>query len=416
MMELISYAALLWALLERLVTWIPRYFTFAVAIYAILYFTTLALVAAVHRHWWRVAWFRRLLYWQLPLALLGIVFCALSRYHEVPWLWAVGMSLFSVFPLYCGAFLIAVLLVTPVVLGVSLYDRLRRGGTEGPSSSERRRFLSRGLAVVPALGAAGVSHGIYTSYTRTRMPTVPLRYPDLPADLEGLKILHLSDIHIGPYVQLADLEALLVRAAQAAPDLILITGDICDHNPDYLTALCLLESVPARLGAYASLGNHEYMRGIRGILQHFDQTAIPLLVDEGLSVPVGAATLYLGGVDDPRLLGSPASYAQLRHSVEKAVSASPSEAFTVLMSHRSQALDYAAPLGGTDLILAGHTHGFQFGLAGRSVFEPFFPQQYIWGHYEKGTTQLYTTAGVGHWLPFRFGCPPEAPIITLHRA
>ena len=53
----------------------------------------------------------------------------------------------------------------------------------------------RGLAVVPALGAAGVSHGIYTSYTRTRMPTVPLRYPDLPAELEGLKILHLSDIH-----------------------------------------------------------------------------------------------------------------------------------------------------------------------------------------------------------------------------
>ena len=102
--------------------------------------------------------------------------------------------------------------------------------------------------------------------------------------------------------------------------------------------------------------------------------------------------------------------------MEKAVSASPSDAFTVLLSHRSQALDYAAPLGGTDLILAGHTHGFQLGLAGRSFFEPFFPERYIWGHYEKGTTQLYTTAGVGHWLPFRFGCPPEAPIITLHRA
>ena len=415
-MELISYAALLWAWLERLVAAIPRFLIFATAAYVIIYCTTLALVAGVHRHWWRIAWFRRLFYWQFPLTLLGVMCCGLSRYHDVPWLWTVGTSLFSALTLYLGAFFIAALLVTPVVLGVSLYDRLRQEGTDEPSSVERRRFLSRGLAVVPALGTVGVSHGIYTSYTRTRMPTVPLRYPDLPAELEGLKILHLSDIHIGPYIQLADLEALLVRAAQAAPDLVVITGDICDHNPDYLATLRLLESVPTRFGTYASLGNHEYMRGIRRIRHYFDQTAIPLLVDEGLSVPVGAATLYLGGVDDPRFLRSPASYAQLRNSVEKAVSASPSDASTVLLSHRSQALDYAAPLGGTDLILAGHTHGFQLGVAGRSFFEPFFPERYIWGHYEKGTTQLYTTAGVGHWLPFRFGCPPEAPIITLHRA
>ena len=415
-MELISYAALLWAWLERLVAAIPRFLIFATAAYVIIYCTTLALVAGVHRHWWRIAWFRSLFYWQFPLTLLGVVCCVLSRYHDVPWLWTVGTSLFSALTLYLGAFFIAALLVTPVVLGVSLYDRLRQGETDEPSSVERRRFLSRGLAVVPALGTVGVSHGIYTSYTRTRMPTVPLRYPALPAELEGLKILHLSDIHIGPYIQLADLEALLVRTSQAAPDLVVITGDICDHNPEYLAALRLLESVPTRFGTYASLGNHEYMRGIRRIRRHFDQTAIPLLVDEGLSVPMGAATLYLGGVDDPRFLRSPASYAQLRSSVEKAVSASPSDAFTVLLSHRSQALDYAAPLGGTDLVLAGHTHGFQLGVAGRSFFEPFFPERYIWGHYEKGTTQLYTTAGVGHWLPFRFGCPPEAPIITLHRA
>ncbi len=407
-MELISHAALL----RDLAAAIPRFLIFATVVYVLLYFATLALVAGVHRHWWRVAWFRRLFYWQFPLTLLGMAFCVLSRYRDVPWLWTVGTSLFSALALYLGAFFIAALLLTPVVLGVLRYDRK----TEGPSSVERRRFLSRGLAVVPALGAVGVSHGIYTSYSRTRMPTVPLRYADLPAELAGLKILHLSDIHIGPYIRLADLEALLVRAAQAAPDLIVITGDICDHNPEYLATLRLLESVPARFGTYACLGNHEYMRGIRGIRRHFDRTAIPLLVDEGLAVPVGAATLYLGGVDDPRWLRSPASYAQLRHSVEQAVRSSPSDAFTVLLSHRSQALDYAAPLGHTDLILAGHTHGFQFGVAGRSFFEPFFPERYIWGRYEKGSTQLYTTAGVGHWLPFRFGCPPEAPIITLHRA
>ena len=407
-MEFVADVARLWA-------GIPRFLLFATAAYVVLYGTTLALVAGVHRHWWRVVWFRRLFYWQFPLALLGAALRILSRHFEMPWLWAVGTSLFAALALYLGAFFIAAVLLTPVVLGVSLYDRLRQGAEEEPSSLERRRFLGRGLAVVPALGAASISQGIYASQTGARLPTVPLYYPNLPAELEGLKILQISDIHIGPYIQLADLEALLARAAQAAPDLIAITGDICDHNPEYLAALRLLESVPTRLGTYASLGNHEYMRGIRRIRRHFDQTAIPLLVDEGLSVPVGAATLYVGGVDDPRFLRSPASYAQLGNSVEKAVRASPNDAFTVLLSHRSQALDYAAPTGGTDLILAGHTHGFQLGVAGRSFFEPFFPERYIWGHYAKGTTQLYTTAGVGHWLPFRFGCPPEAPIITLHR-
>ncbi|MCY4605727.1 MAG: hypothetical protein OXE49_15965, partial [Gemmatimonadetes bacterium] len=132
MMELISHAALLWTSFERLVAGIPRFLIFATAAYVILYFTTLALVAGVHRHWWRVAWFRRLFYWQFPLVLLGAVFRVLSRYYDVPWLWTVGTSLFSALTLYLGAFFIAALLMTPVVLGVLLYDRLRQGGAEEP--------------------------------------------------------------------------------------------------------------------------------------------------------------------------------------------------------------------------------------------------------------------------------------------
>ena len=69
-MELISYAALLWAWLERLVAAIPRFLIFATAAYVIIYCTTLALVAGVHRHWWRIAWFRSLFYWQFPLTFI----------------------------------------------------------------------------------------------------------------------------------------------------------------------------------------------------------------------------------------------------------------------------------------------------------------------------------------------------------
>ncbi len=393
-----------------------RYTLYLTTFYCVLYFISLALVASLHGHWWQKIWLRRLLFGQLPLALIGSSLWLLSRSYELAWLLSIGWGLFAVLFLLQCSFLIALLLTTPTVLLSKLYDRLRPGPEEAPTSLERRHFLRRSLAIAPAIGVAGVGHGVYESHATTRLPAVQLAFANLPSELEGLKILQISDIHIGPYLQLSDLEKLLERADSIVPDLILVTGDICDHKPDYLAALRLLENAPARFGIYASLGNHEYIRGIRRIRGHFDKTTIPLLVDEGLSIPVGGATLFLGGADDPRSLRSEESYRRLRNSVEKALLEATSKDFTLLMSHRPQALDYAAPLGGVDLILAGHTHGFQFGIGGRSVFEPVFPERYIWGHYAKEDTQLYTSAGVGHWLPFRFGCPPEAPVFTLHRA
>ncbi len=390
-----------------------RYALYATALYCALFGLTLALVTTVHRHWWRQRWLRLICYGQFPLALVGNGLWLLSRPYELNWLMAMGWGLFAGLFLYQGSFLIALLLTAPAILGARLYDRSKSGTVQDPSSLERRRFLRRSLGLVPVLGAVGVSHGIYASSARVRLPMVPLRFPELPPPLEGLRILQISDVHIGPYIQLRDLEDLLDRAMALAPDLILITGDLCDHKPEYLAALRLLESTRPPYGVYACLGNHEYFRGIGLIRRHFDKTTIPLLVDEGLSIPIGAATLYLGGADDPRVLRSPASYRYLQTSVEKAVGRAPDEAFTLLMSHRSQALDYADK--SVDLIVAGHTHGFQFGLNGRSLFEPVLPRSYIWGHYRKEHTQLYTSAGVGHWLPFRFSCPPEAPLLTLHQ-
>jgi predicted MPP superfamily phosphohydrolase len=125
--------------------------------------------------------------------------------------------------------------------------------------------------------------------------------------------------------------------------------------------------------------------------------------------------LYVAGVDDPRHMHEPASSAHLGPGVTRSQQDAPPQAFRILMSHRPQALDHAAPLG-VDLVLAGHTHGFQLGFGGRSVFEPWMPGRYIWGRYQKGPTQLCTSAGIGLWFPFRLGCPPEAPVVVLEPA
>ena len=217
---------------------------------------------------------------------------------------------------------------------------------------------------------------------------------------------------MGPYINLQDVERLVTRAMVLEPDLVVVTGDICDHLPDYLSTLQRIEGLSPRLGTYACLGNHEYFRGLPAVRACFDQSTIPLLVDQGLTIPVGNSRLRVAGADDPRYLADPDAHARLRASVESSLDGAPADAFHVLMSHRSQAFDTAAPLG-VQLTLSGHTHGFQMGLGGRSLFERWFPENYIWGHYVLGDTQLYTSAGVGHWLPFRLGCPPEAPLFVL---
>jgi uncharacterized protein len=380
------------------------------ALYAVVFAADLLLLRLLQPSWWQRRWLRRLLYGQFPFALLGSALWLISREYGFNSLLAVGWGLLAVLFLYLGSLLIALLLSALPLLAAKLWTHI-----DPPPTPARRAFLGRALATLPIAGAGGVSYGLVRSASGANLREVPLYFADLPASLEGLRILHISDIHIGPYIRLPDLEKLLLRAEELQPDLALITGDICDHMPDFLDTLRLLEALPTRLGSYCSLGNHEYIRGVRRVRRLFSQTTLPLLVDSGQLIDVGGTPLYVAAADDPRYLRSAESYTRLRSSVEKAVDGAPQEAFSILLSHRSQALDYASPLG-IDLTLSGHTHGFQLGLGGRSLFDSLLPDRYIWGHYQQGQSQLYTSCGVGHWLPFRFGFPPEAPLIVLHRA
>jgi predicted MPP superfamily phosphohydrolase len=237
----------------------------------------------------------------------------------------------------------------------------------------------------------------------------------LPEALRGLKLLHISDIHVGPYISLSDLEALVDRARSLQPDLVFVSGDICDHLPSYLDSLRILEQLRPTHGTYASLGNHKYFRGIEAVRSSFEKSDIPLLVDDGIALKIDGEKIFVSGADDPRHMGGPESTAKLRRSVEESQKKADGMGFRILMSHRSVAFDTAAELG-VDLTLSGHTHGFQLGMGGRSLFDSSYPDRYIWGQYEKGERRLYTSAGVGHWLPFRLGSPPEAPLIVLEKS
>lgn len=297
-------------------------------------------------------------------------------------------------------------LLMPFGAGMARMGRAKDGAKTGVT---RRALLRYGGGALPAVAAATAGTGL--KMTPARVKHVPMAYADLHPDLEGLKILQLSDLHLGVELGLPDLERGLATAMrEAKPDLIVITGDLADDTTLIEPALEMIAKAGARYGAYACLGNHEYHRASES-LPHFKRSRVPLLVGEGRQIKVGDAVLHIGGADDPRHMSGPLAK-MLEPTIRSSIHNAPPADLKVLMCHRPEGLKPASELG-YDLVLAGHTHGGQIGLFGKSLLEKVMPGGMWWGSYEKGRTRLYTTSGFGHWFPFRFGCPTEMPIITL---
>ena len=390
---------------------------FASFVVLILGLVEIALIRFLHRDWWRRRWIK----WSaigLPVVGVGcIILWSVGTMHGFRWVLAIGATGTALtFVLEA-----ALMLSLPFSGALGLLNRFldwlqKRKPTKRTCAvdEKRRVFLKTAAAALPTIaigtGMAGITRGFGSILT----PEVKMEFPNLPRGLDGFKILQLSDMHLGIYQQPADLENILLAAEKLTPDLVLVTGDIADKLRLLPDVLRMIDEFRAPYGAFASLGNHEYYRGIQSVRRIFDAGPIPLLVNSHTVIPIKGESLVVAGADDPRVLGEDDT-AFLGTTVAAAMDGAPSDGFTILMSHRPEGLDTAAETG-IPLTLAGHTHGGQMGFFGRSFFEPFMPERYMWGKYRKGDAQLYTSAGVGHWFPFRLGCPPEAPVIVLKKA
>lgn len=305
--------------------------------------------------------------------------------------------------------LVLLVLVLPVTL---LLRAAQKPGRKTPDEPEaprmgRRELVLRGASfALPAVALAGGPTALWEATSPTKVRRLPLKVPGLPSSLAGTCILHLSDLHLGSSKTSDDLRALLDGARK--PDLVLVTGDVADDLGELGRALDLLGGFGPPV--YASLGNHEYFRGVERVVALFRDSGVRLLRDAHEIVRVRGTDVVLAGIDDPGF-GAPTD-AFFERAIDRALLGAPSRAFRILMSHRPRALD-AASRRDVGLVLSGHTHGAQLGLLGRSLLEPLLPREYLWGRYQRRTTTLYTSSGFGHWFPFRLGCPPEAPCIEL---
>jgi uncharacterized protein len=365
--------------------------------------------------WWRKLWIKRAVGITTTVGGIAIICWALGMAYGIRLLLAFGTTTAALTIIV----LIALILSLPVsglIHGISWIMKKMSQKSQSAEihkiSQNRRYFLKTAAAAIPSLTVLAGAGGFGESFASTNIPRIPVTYPDLPQDLKGLKILQISDCHLGFYVGLSALEDLLNETDRFRPDLVLVTGDLADDLSLLPEALKLISQVRTKYGTYSSLGNHEYYRGIAKVIEIYNNAPIPLLINEGRIIPIANSKIYIGGADDPRHLRRD-NTDFFKNTVVKAMAGMPSDSFSILMSHRPEAFDFAAQQG-IKLTLSGHTHGGQIGFAGRSVFEPLLSYKYLWGKYfHANGCQLYTTAGVGHWFPFRLGCHSEAPIIIL---
>jgi predicted MPP superfamily phosphohydrolase len=338
--------------------------------------------------------------------------------------WAISWSLEVHALRFIGVTLTALGLVTTTILfltmpawaSLQLVYRWREKRREAQLVDQSRRDLLRGAAsALPAAAAFAGPVGTAAALTTPVINDVTIAVAGLDERLDGLQILQLTDVHLGTFINTDQVQAVVDAVKDAPPDLVVLTGDIADDYSKLPSTLEVVASLKPRLGAWACIGNHEIYRGRAAAEAIYAESEVGFLCDEGRLLEIGGARLWLCGADDPAKLGED-HRTFLEGSVERACRERPDDVHaTLLLSHRPEGFEAAARRNVT-LTLSGHTHGAQAAFFGRSWLEWLLPKSYLLGHYQAGDSHLYTSAGLGHWFPFRLNCPCEAALVTLKRA
>ncbi|HYT98988.1 MAG TPA: metallophosphoesterase [Gemmatimonadales bacterium] len=287
--------------------------------------------------------------------------------------------------------------------------------TAAPSDRRisRRRFLARATYAYAGAGAALSTYGIWSAYRLPQLTRRTLTFPDLPSGLDGLTLLHLSDLHAGIHLGADRMQEIVRQANVLAPDLIVQTGDMIDISRAYIPAYVrAFRDLRAPFGVVTVLGNHDRYTGEQEVIRGCRDAGQVFLQNDCHLIERGGATLALLGIDDPHNWTADDPQPE---DVAAALAAAPPDAFHVLLAHRPGAWDTAAPRG-IPLTLAGHIHGGQFYLPGIGWSAGRLITKYVMGHFQRGNSQLYVSRGIGVvGVPIRVFTPPEIELFTLRR-
>jgi hypothetical protein len=293
--------------------------------------------------------------------------------------------------------------------GVSFVQRHLNADT----SPARRTVLNAAGNTILAAPFAVMGYGALVQRTDFRVRELDLPVNGLAPDLDGLRLLQLSDIHLSAFLSEGEFARVIDASRELRPHLAVVTGDLISGPNDPLDA-CIRQIARLRAdsGVFGCMGNHErYARCEAYTAREAARHGIHFLRGEARTLRFGNAAINLVGTDfDP--------YRNRRHYLTGARELFVPGVTNILLQHNPDVFPVAAQQG-YNLLLAGHTHGGQVTveILEQSINPARFFTPYIYGLYRSGASTAYVTRGIGTiGVPARIGAPPEISLLRLRKA
>ena len=296
--------------------------------------------------------------------------------------------------------------------------------TRGPGSARtilapRNTYIA--VCVCFVLSGYGLLQG-------TKVPEVNehhIALPNLPPELEGLRIGVLADIHATPVNNAKYVQAVVERVNAAKPDMVVLPGDLVDGDaPSQKGNIAPLAQLQAPFGVWSAPGNHEYYSGYDAWAKVYNDLKLNYLANEAKVLDIKGQKLAISGVGDPAYgrLSQQNTDPAVPEGVPPDIEAIASQIDTaggadlhILLGHQPKMARSYAPHG-VDLQIAGHTHGGHIKGMDQWLVAPA-NDGFVSGLYEVGPMRLFVSNGAGLWPGFalRLGVPASIDILVLHK-
>lgn len=372
-------------------------------------------------------------YWTISiLALLTLILLPLLKLDT----WSQGLRsvvFATIIALFFAKVLVALFLLIDDIRRLIQWaaGKLFFNNTEGAQLQEGETISRSHFLTWAGIGLGGgvlgsLLYGFSNKYDY-RVRKVPLQFSNLPASFKGMKVVQISDIHSGSLLNHDAVKKGVEKINSLKPDLVVFTGDLVNNRADEMAGLKeVFKNLAAPLGVYSILGNHDYgdyeqwespahkRQNLEMLKKIHGEMGWQLLLNQNAVLERNGEQIGLLGVENWSAKARFPKYGKL----SEAYTGAEHLPFKILLSHDPSHWDAEVlpQYADIDLMLAGHTHGMQFGV--ELPWLRWSPVQYVYeqwaGLYSRGNQKLYVNRGFGFiGYPGRVGILPEITLFEL---